>query len=322
MTTENATPHAVHVRPMWPGEIVELSHVTLHVRRTPALASPEGIGVFIHGLGGAATNWTDLMGAFEDRIEGFAPDLPGFGRSEPRRDGDFSLAGHTRTIIDFLEHLAAQGKTPVHLFGNSLGGAVATRVAALRPDLVRTLTLVSPALPSFRPRLNSAHHLPLLATPVLGDRLARTLARRTPEKQVTDTMRLCFADPASVPRQRWEESVAEATRRGGLAWSQQALRWSLRGLITGYLERGPNSLWAMAARVQAPTLLVYGMKDKLVDPRTSRRAARTFPNNRLIILPFSGHVAQMEHFEIVARAVAELLSLRIGAAPLSNPHEE
>jgi len=307
---------------MWPGEIVEVPQARLHVRRTPALASPEGTGVFIHGLGGAATNWTDLMGAFEDRIQGFAPDLPGFGRSEPRRDGDFSLAGHTRTIIDFLEHLAAQGKAPVHLFGNSLGGAVTTRVAALRPDLVRTLTLVSPALPSFRPRLNSAHHLPLLATPVLGDRLARKLARRTPEKQVADTINLCWADPSSIARQRREEAVAEATRRGGLAWSQQALLKSLRGLITGYFERGPNSLWAMAARVQAPTLLVYGMRDKLVDPLTSRRAARTFPHNRLVVLPFSGHVAQMEHPEIVARAVAELLGIRLAAAPPSNHPEE
>jgi pimeloyl-ACP methyl ester carboxylesterase len=84
---------------------------------------------------------------------------------------------------------------------------------------------------------------------------------------------------------------------------------TLRGLVGGYLERGPDSLWAMAARVQAPTLLVYGMRDKLVDPLTSRRAARTFPDNRLIVLPDSGHVAQMEHPDIVARAVAELLAV-------------
>jgi pimeloyl-ACP methyl ester carboxylesterase len=307
VTTDKTTPTTATVLATWPGEFVEVRYARLHVRRTPVLTRAQGTGVFIHGLGGAATNWTDLMGAFADRLEGFAPDLPGFGRSEPRRDGDFSLAGHTRTVIAFLDHLAAQGKSPVHLFGNSLGGAVATRVAALRPDLVRTLTLVSPALPSFRPRLTAAH-LPLLATPILGDRLAGALARRTPEKQVTDTLRLCWADPTAVPRQRWEEAVAEARRRGGLAWSQQALISSLRGLVTGYLERGPGSLWAMAAGVQAPTLLIYGMRDKLVDPLTSRRAARTFPNNRLVVLPDSGHVAQMEHPDIVARAVAELLA--------------
>jgi pimeloyl-ACP methyl ester carboxylesterase len=312
VTTENAAHTAADVvLARWPGEVVEVPGARLHVRRTPALPDREGTGVFIHGLGGAATNWTDLMGAFADRLECYAPDLPGFGRSEPRLDGDFSLAGHTDTVIAFIEHVTAQdpsGPSPVHLFGNSLGGAVATRVAALRPDLVRTLTLVSPALPSFRPRLTAAHHLPLLATPVLGDRLARKLARRTPEKQVADTMSLCWADPTAVPGQRLAEAIADAQRRGGLAWSQQALIRSLRGLVTGYLERGPGSLWAMAARVQAPTLLIYGMRDKLVDPLTSRRAARTFPDNRLVVLPDSGHVAQMEHPQIVARAVADLLA--------------
>ena len=99
MTTDNATPTAATVLAMWPGDFVEVPHARLHVRRTPVLASPRGTGVFIHGLGGAATNWTDLMGAFADRLEGFAPDLPGFGRSEPRRDGDFSLAGHTLSLI-------------------------------------------------------------------------------------------------------------------------------------------------------------------------------------------------------------------------------
>ena len=35
----------------------------------------------------------------------------------------------------------------MHLIGNSLGGAVCVKVAATRPDLIRTLTLISPALP-------------------------------------------------------------------------------------------------------------------------------------------------------------------------------
>ena len=39
----------------------------------------------------------------------------------------------------------------MHLLGNSLGGAVALGVAARRPELVRTLTLVSPAMPDRRP---------------------------------------------------------------------------------------------------------------------------------------------------------------------------
>jgi pimeloyl-ACP methyl ester carboxylesterase len=59
--------------------------------------------------------------------------------------------------------------------------------------------------------------------------------------------------------------------------------------------------------VQAPTLLIYGLRDKLVDPRTSARAARTFPRSNLLVLPDSGHVAQMEHPQVVAAAVRKFL---------------
>jgi pimeloyl-ACP methyl ester carboxylesterase len=73
--------------------------------------------------------------------------------------------------------LESRGAGPVHLFGNSLGGAVAVRLAALRPDLVRTLTLVSPALPVLRPRRTNVH-LPVLAMPFVGQQLMRKFAKR------------------------------------------------------------------------------------------------------------------------------------------------
>ena len=74
----------------------------------------------------------------------------GFGLSPPPDDGDYSMPAHVRAVVRLIE---SEGRVPVHLFGNSLGGAVATVVAARRPELVRTLTLVSPALPDFRQNL-------------------------------------------------------------------------------------------------------------------------------------------------------------------------
>ena len=78
---------------------------------------------------------------------------------------------------------------------------------------------------------------------------------------------------------------------------------SLRSLLTAYLRPTKWPLWRLAARVPAPTLLVYGLKDRLVDPATAQRAARTFPGSRLLLLPDSGHVSQMEWPEIVATAI-------------------
>jgi pimeloyl-ACP methyl ester carboxylesterase len=251
-------------------------------------------------------------------VDARAPDLPGFGWSPPPPDANYSPEAHARTLVELIESTVG---APVHLMGNSLGGAVATLVAARRPDLVRTLTLVSPALPVYRPRATNVH-LPALAFPFIGQRLARRLGRFPVEARVRATLALCFADPSCVPQQRFDEAVAEASRRARLDYESDAMLESLRSLLTSYFRRGPATLWNAAAQVQAPTLLIYGLRDKLVDPRTSARAARTFPRSQLLVLPKSGHVAQMEHPELVATAVRKFLdrTATIDLRPVREQH--
>ena len=125
----------VGLRQPWPGSFAG----SLFVRQGPRGAEP---GLFVHGLGGSATNWTDLMELLGDAVDGQALDLPGFGRSAPPADGRYTVGAHARAVV---HHLEASRRGPVHLFANSLGGAVSIRVAVDRPDLVRTLTLVSPS---------------------------------------------------------------------------------------------------------------------------------------------------------------------------------
>jgi len=59
--------------------------------------------------------------------------------------------------------------------------------------------------------------------------------------------------------------------------------------------------------VQAPTLAVYGLHDRLVHPRTAVRAARTFPDIRVVMLPHAGHTAQSEFPDVIAREFRALL---------------
>lgn len=290
--SEAPLPGWAGVLPPWPGTV----HDGLHVRRAPGAGSQPAL--FVHGLGGAATNWTDLMGLLAGVVAGEALDLPGFGRSEPPASGSYRLRTHVDAVTRRLE--ARDG--PVHLFGNSLGGAVCTRVAALRPDLVRTLTLVSPALPSLRPRRGSDPRLPLLLLPGLGQLAGRQLARRTPEQRTRAVLSLCYADPSLVPAERFEEAVEEVRRRAALPHAEDAFLASLRGLVAAYLERGSESLWRQAAQVSAPTLLIWGSQDRLVDVALAPRAAATFPDSRLLVLPGVGHVAQLERPDVVARA--------------------
>ena len=74
------------------------------------------------------------------------------------------------------------------------------------------------------------------------------------------------------------------------------------GLLRTYMDVGPNRPWKLAERVTCPTLVIYGRKDPLVDPRSAHRVTKHFRNAHVVVLPDSGHVAQMEHPEFVAAA--------------------
>ena len=285
------------VLPVWPGD----DEGGVFVRRARGTGAP---AVFVHGLGGASTNWTDLMGLLRGHVDGCALDLPGFGQSAPPADGRYRLGTHVRAVVRLLER---QGRGPVHLFGNSLGGAVSTRVAALRPDLVTTLTLISPALPALAPRRGSDPRLPLLLLPGLSGVVDRAMAKRTPQQRADAVIALCYAHPEAVPAERRVEAVEEVVRRTGQGHATDAFTGSLRGLVGSFVQRGPRNLWQQARQVQAPTLLVWGQQDRLVDVSLAPRARTAFPRSRLLVLPEVGHVAQLEQPETVARAFLGLL---------------
>ena len=275
------------------------------VRRTPTRGEgPHEPAVMVHGLGGNSLNWVDLADLLADRLDCVALDLPGFGATEPLPSGDYSIPAHTSAVVALIETLFP-GQT-VHLFGNSMGGAVSVQVASRHPELVRTLCLISPALPDLRPRATSIH-IPVMALPGVGTRLFDRYQRVGSERRVQATFDLCFADPARLDPQRRAEAEQEAARRDGLPWIKEAFLGSTAGLVSTYVDRGPERPWALAGKVQAETLLVYGRKDKLVDPRAAHRATKEFPKAHVMVIPDSGHVAQMEHPELVDRWWREFL---------------
>ncbi|MFF7097233.1 alpha/beta fold hydrolase [Streptomyces rubradiris] len=283
---------------------VGLPGVTLTIRsRRPAR---EGLppALYVHGLGGSSQNWSSLMAELADAVDSEAVDLPGFGDSPPPDDGDYSVTGHARAVIRYLD---SSGRGPVHLFGNSLGGAVATRVAAVRPDLVRTLTLVSPALPELRVQ-RTAVPTGLLGVPGIAALFTRLTKEWTAEQRVRGVMGLCYGDPGRVTPEAFRLAVEELERRLRLPYFWDAMARSARGIVNAYTLGGQHGLWRQAERVLAPTLLVYGGRDQLVGFRMAAKAARAFRHSRLVTLPDAGHVAMMEYPDVVAGAFRELLA--------------
>ena len=305
--------------PHWPGELVPLGggH-RVYVRSMPDRGGEPALCV--HGLAGSSRNWTDLIDLLRPRLACDAVDLPGFGDSPPRPDGRYSIAALAQTVIALIEK---QERGPVHLIGNSLGGAVCVKVAATRPELIRTLTLISPALPDSRPRLDLLR-FPVMSLPRVGARLIRQYQVLPPERRVADVITTCYSDPALFPQARFATEVAELTRRDSLGYAAAVLTGSVRTLTAEFLRKGRHSAWRDAARVTAPSLVIYGSRDRLVDARMAGRAAHQFKDAKIVVLPRTGHVAHMEHPGLVAAEIGILLAASQGAhqCPHTGPARE
>ncbi len=301
--------------PPWPGRRVPLNGGIVYLRSTPGGPGSEP-ALYVHGLGGASTNWTDYAGLLSDHLDGQALDLFGFGRSGPAPRNNYRIESHVRTVIAAIERRGG----PVHLIGNSLGGLTSILVTGRRPDLVTTLTLISPAVPDLRPpRQMSTPLFPLLLLPGIARAVERRMAGISAEERVQAMLELCFADLERVPEQRLTEAIDEARIRADLPWAATALASSFRSLVATYLTPGGRNPWRIAAGIRKPTLIIWGDRDKLVNVRNAARLAGVMPDARLLVLAGVGHTPQLEDPVSCARATLAFLEETREPVPTREP---
>ena len=148
------------------GTTTTLERRTVVVRGQRVTYESAGSGepvVFVHGLGGSTRWWARNVPAIAREHAVYLVNLPGFGALR-WRGPRFVL----REAADWLgEWLEAAGTGPCHLVGHSMGGYIAVRLAARRPELVRSLVLVAPAgVPTGRAMLS--YGVPLVAASLVA----------------------------------------------------------------------------------------------------------------------------------------------------------
>ena len=277
---------------------------SIFVRRTPIVDPDATRAVYVHGMGGSSNNWIDLMYLLEPTFPGIALDLPGYGFSEPTPDNKYGVGRNAKAVVELIR---AEGGKPVHLFGNSLGGVTAVAVAARHPELVKSLTLISPAMMtrSVMVKTHAPTALKLLGTP-------RKAAKMGPDAfaqaQARELMSLCYADPRRLPKQRQQDMVVEVKRRMALPYNSDIAASSARALFDAAAADKGRSIWRLARQIDAPTFAIYGTNDQLVPVELAPKAASSFRNSQVTILPDCGHCAQMEHPRLTAQLFLQWLA--------------
>jgi len=253
--------------------------------------------LLLHGSGfdAAGVSLAAVMHSLAKRCRVYAPDLPGFGGSDPMPD----CWGFSKCSAFLSPLLAALDLERVSLVGLSMGGGIALGFALMAPEKVDRLVLIdsaclSEALPGGRSTW-FAVHMPgwsALQWRILAANRNVTrwvLRRATPR------------NPEEVTPERLDRVMRHLRRPGASVafrkWERREVGW--RGLRTSYVDRLPA--------LSVATLIVHGADDPLLPVAVAERAHRLIPHSRLEIIPDCGHLAPLDQPEAVSRALSAFL---------------
>lgn len=261
--------------------------------RTPVL--------LIHGIGRSLEDWEGLYGRLAPDHRVISLDLPGFGLSE-RTEGRYSMESMARFVIAGLDALGEH--RPLHVVGNSLGGAVALKISALEPARVRSLVLVNSA--GFGKEVTIA--LRLLAIRPLGRRLMKDKSRKAAYR----TERALFYDKRFVT----EERLDHAQQVGGNPVHDDVLLAVARhlGTFRGVRRRWRTELLRTVAAQHKPTLVVWGDEDRVLPASHLDHARTVFPHAEFHLFERCGHMPQIEREEEFDALVRDFVG-RVDGAP-------
>jgi pimeloyl-ACP methyl ester carboxylesterase len=269
-----------------PSRFIEVEGLQVHLRDEGPHDDPTPI-VLLHGTSASLHTWEGWAQALRDKRRVIRFDLPGFALTGPNRENDYSTDTYVRFVRGVVDQLGVQRFV---VGGNSLGGQIAWSMAAAMPDRVAGLILVDAS--GYPPEsMTVKQELPL------GFRLAMTpglrfLTERTLPRGVIDaSVRNVYGDPSKVTPELVDQYFAMTLRQGN------------RKALGRRLEQGYTGNVALLKDIKAPTLVLWGGKDRLVPPEVAHRFARDIPGAKLVMFDDLGHVPQEED---PARTVAEV----------------
>lgn len=285
----------------WAG--VQSDHVTIDSTRVHLLRAgdPAAGGLptlLVHGLGGSASNWLEVMPGLAARGPVVAVDLPGFAHTRPPTPRAARIQPQVAFLVRLLDEL---GWDRVELHGNSMGGLISILLAGTHPDRVARLGLTSPAFPSpvrgsvvdLDPAVAQAF-APFALHRRLGVAAIRAMYRRTePEDLVQRTEGLVLTGGQRMPPALREVNLAHALDAQRLPWRADCLGHATKDLLS-HLTTQSATMVDAAGAVRAPILLIWGEEDRLVR-RSSMDALTTLRGDvRRHDLAGVGHVAMIE----------------------------
>jgi len=224
--------------------------------------------LFVHCWGVSSAAFGVFLDRLAEHYRVVAPDLPGFGRSRAS-EGAVSYEAYADVLAGVLADLRIER---AHVAGLSMGGGVALSFAARHPQRVRTLVLMAPT-----------------GCPDVS--LPRLACNRMIE----------LAEQALSPAQAHGKAPVARSFAANLLRHPTTLAATLRMLAS-------RSIIEDARQVTAPTLLLWGARDRTIPPRLAPQFIERLPSATLHVMASSFHEMATPQPEETARIIHDFIS--------------
>ena len=232
--------------------------------------------IFVHGISGSWQNWLENLPHFGAGRRAIALDLPGFG-SSPMPAWEISMEAYGRLLHDFCETLGLEGATVV---GNSMGGLIAVEAVTAEPGRFERLVLVAAAgiMNTWNPEVRAT------ATAYTWSKFGGAFADRG--RWIVShphSRQLALAPFFRYPNRLRPELLLEQVAGARCPGFGDALQ-SLIG----------HDIRERLARIETPTLIVWGLSDRVIPVAAGISYHRRIPHSLLEIFERTGHLPQLE----------------------------
>ncbi|MDX6382394.1 MAG: hypothetical protein QOI57_3418 [Rubrobacteraceae bacterium] len=252
--------------------------------------------MLLHGVGTSSGEWSWVLPNLARNHRVYAIDLPGYDGSYA--PPDYAPAFTASFISSFLDAVGVERAVVV---GNSFGGLAALHLALSEPERVRALILSDSA------GLGQAVNPALAAITLPGEgELAKTIAK-TPlgaAQRSFGRALLLFARPWQIPL-KW---LKDQYKLAQLPNFTEATLASLRTAVDTMGQR--EVLLDQLPQLQMPTLIVWGIEDKLLPYWQAKDAAARLQNSSLKLIPSCGHLPHVEQPNRFISILGDFLSER------------
>lgn len=238
--------------------------------------------LMIHGSGPGVTGWANFEGnleLFSQHFRCIIIDLPGYGKSDAAPGNPI-----LESVMGTLRLLGGLNIEKAHIIGNSLGGIVASQIAAHHPQRVGRLVMIG----GIGMNIFSSF-------PAEGLQLLSEFAENPTRENVIRWLNAMVYDRKLVTEELIEKRLTQATEPKTLA-STRALysREAIEGMQAMFA--GPDATQRIAhySSIQAPTLLTWGRDDRVSPIDMALIPMRLIPKCELHTFPNCGHWAMIE----------------------------